>query len=129
MDSSGGSTLTVICVLGAIWTAGLWKSVQYALRDGRLGQGSDLGVSRRVIFHTAALVAAAGPVYTHHNGISRNASLIWAGGIAVLSAMMLYWYFLKRLLGVSVVEIVSESGSVRLPVRDADGFIAALMPR
>ena len=79
-----------ICLLGGIWLIGLWKSVQYAFPESPNARHPE--ISRRVLFHVASLLAAAGPVHTFLNGLSRISIQIWAAGFLMLFGMFYYWY-------------------------------------
>lgn len=115
------STFLAFGLLGAIWVVGLWKSVQFAFPDGSTAK---VDVSRKVLFHLAALLAAAGPVHTFLNGPSIFSLRIWVGGIVILSGIWAYWYF--RVYGWS--DILFEHGnsgsSLAKRIVGSPGFMA-----
>ncbi len=86
------SSFMAIGLLGAIWLIGLWRSVQYALPESPDGGSDPLGISRKVLFHLAALLATAGPVYIFLNGLSRLSVQIWGVGILILFGIWAFWY-------------------------------------
>lgn len=122
---SGSSTSYLAFVLlGTIWLIGLWKSVQHAFPESA-EQSNDLEISRKVLFHLAALFAAGAPVYTVLIGFDIFALRIWTSSFFGLYLLWAYWY-LKAYRYSDFLFEASEGGgfSAARQMTGAPGFMA-----